>query len=135
VSVVAVRVRVAAERYALAAAHVPEVATMGEITRVPGAPPRILGVRNLRGEVLPVVDLATALGLTGAGLPTRIVVAEHGEVRAGLAVEAVEDVGELPEVRERSDEDLLTGAAVIDGALVGVLDVPALLDRCKVAGA
>lgn len=132
---VAVRVRVGTERYALPAEHVPEVATMGELTRVPGAPARLLGVRNLRGEVLPVVDLARALGVHDAGEPTRVVVAESGDLRAGLAVEAVEDVGELPDFVEGSDNALVHGAAMVDGGLVGVLDVPALLNECRVDGA
>ena len=134
-TMVAVRVRVADERYALAAEHVPEIARIGQITRVPGAPQRILGVRNLRGEVLPVVDLARALGLSGAGEPTRLVVAEDGELRAGLAVETVEDVGELAEVSAEGDGRMLRGTAMIDGALVGLLDVRALLNDCLVDGA
>ena len=49
-----VRVRVAGEHYALPVEDVLEVAELRAITPVPGAPPAVLGVRNLRGQVLPV---------------------------------------------------------------------------------
>jgi purine-binding chemotaxis protein CheW len=129
---VAVRVRVGAERYALPAEHVPEVAELGTVTRVPGAPARILGVRNLRGEVLAVADLVQVLGSPPTGAASRLVVAEDGPLRAGLAVDAVEDVGELPPVTHRADSPLLSGAAMVGDDLVGLLDVPALLRACAV---
>ena len=65
-----VRVRVADEHYALPVADVLEVAELGEVTPVPGAGAAVLGVRNLRGQVLPVVDLATVFGARGLGRPS-----------------------------------------------------------------
>ena len=129
---VTVRVRVGSERYAVPAEHVPEVAEVGAVTVVPGAPPQVLGLRNLRGEVLPVVALHTVLGMPGDGAPERLVVAEDGALRAGLAVDAVEDVTDLPDATHATDSPLLSGAAMVDGTLVGLLDVPALLRACAV---
>jgi purine-binding chemotaxis protein CheW len=123
---------VGAERYALPAEHVPEVIALGDVTRVPGAPERILGVCNLRGEVLAVVDLAQVLGIGRAGPAHRLVVAEDGGVRAGLAVDAVDDVAELPPATHPVDAPLVTGAAMVGEDLVGLLDVPVLLDACAV---
>ena len=57
-----VRFRVAEEAYAVSVLNVLEVASLGEVTPVPGAPVQILGVRNLRGKILPVIDLAALLG-------------------------------------------------------------------------
>ena len=102
------------------------MAELGDLTPVPGSPPEVLGVRNLRGQVIPVIDLATVLGLAGEE-PERIVVAELGERRAGLAVDEVVDVGELPEASEQVESPYLPGAALVDGTLVGVLDVDAIL--------
>jgi len=123
-----VRVRVAGEHYALPVEQVLEVADLGEIAPVPGAPAEIVGVRNLRGQVLPVVALAAVLGL-GDGRPQRVVVAEAGELRAGLLVEAVLDVEDLPAATEQVESDYLLGACLVDGELVGMLDVGALLSR------
>lgn len=121
-----VRVRVAGEHYALPVEQVLEVADLGEITSVPGSPPEIVGVRNLRGQVIPVIGLATMLGLSGDE-PGRVVVAESGELRAGLVVDAVLDVGELPPASEQAESDYLLGAFLVDGELVGALDLDAVL--------
>jgi purine-binding chemotaxis protein CheW len=121
-----VRVRVAAEHYALPVEQVLEVADLGEIAPVPGSPPEILGVRNLRGQVIPVIALATLLGL-GGDRPSRVVVAESGELHAGLVVDEVVDVGELPPVSEQIESDYLLGALLVDGQLVGVLDLDSVL--------
>lgn len=129
-----VRVRVSAEHYALPVEQVLEVADLGEIASVPGSPAEILGVRNLRGEVIPVIDLATMLGLSGAE-PSRVVVAESGELRAGLVVDEVLDVGEMPPASEQAESDYLLGAFLIDGELVGALDLDAVLGPVETRGA
>ena len=123
-----VRVRVAGEQYALPVERVLEVAELGEVAAVPGSPAEILGVRNLRGQVLPVIALAAVLGLAG-GEPTRVVVVESGELRAGLRVDEVLDVEELPPSSERVESAYLLGACLVDGVLVGALDVDAVLTR------
>ena len=87
-------------------------------------------MRNLRGQVLPVVDLATVFELPPAN-PERIVVAEHGGRRAGLAVDTVAGVEQLPEASEEVDSRHLVGAALTDGALVGVIDVGSVLDAVE----
>lgn len=125
-----VRVRVGAEEYALPVRHVPEVAELGDVTPVPGAPPQVLGIRNLRGEVLPVFDLAAGLGAEGSGAATRIVLAEDPAApgrRCALAVDEILEVAELGEAQEAVDSPLLAGAVLLDGRLVGLVDVPALL--------
>jgi purine-binding chemotaxis protein CheW len=126
VSGIHVRVRVAREEYALPVERVLEVAEFGDLTPVPGSPPEIIGVCNLRGQVIPVMALASMLGLTGHE-SERIVVAELGDRRAGLAVDSVVDVGELPDASEQVSSPYLTGAVLIDGVLVGILDADAIL--------
>jgi chemotaxis signal transduction protein len=124
---VRVRVQMGAEHYALGVEDVVEVADVGELTPLPGAPRPFLGVRNLRGEVLPVIDLAALLGVTAAGEPERIVIAQAGRLRAGLAVERVLGVGDLPAIDTPTESPALKGAMLVDGKLVGVVDVPAVL--------
>lgn len=130
-----VRVRAGGEHYALPVSGVREIAPLARITPVPGAPAAILGVWNLRGDVIAAVDLGLLLGLGGAAEPTRIVVGEDGGVRAGLVVESVTDVGPLPEALEPADSALLSAAALIDGEPVGIIDIGALLAAAEGGGA
>jgi chemotaxis signal transduction protein len=123
-----VRVRVAAESYALPVEHVLEVRELGEIVPVPGAQQSVLGVINLRGRVLPVLDLAQIFGVAREGTPRRVVVAEDGGRLAGLAIDDVIDVGDLPPSTEEGNSAFLLGATLTDDALVGVIDLPRVLD-------
>jgi len=122
-----VRVRVGAEDYALPVEDVLEVTELGHVTPLPGAGAGVLGVRNLRGQVIPILDLATLLDVDRTRSPERIVVAVDGDRRAGLAVDAVVDVEVVGEASEAVESPLLSGAVLIDDALVGVVDVRALL--------
>lgn len=126
-SAVHVRVRAAGEDYALPISSVLEVADLGEVTPLPGAPAGILGVRNLRGQVLPVIDLASVFGLSG-GSPERIVVTEEVDRRAALAVDSVVDVAVIAAPTSETESDYLKGATLVDGDLVGLVDVRAMLD-------
>ena len=126
-----VQVRVGAEQYAISVAHVLEVGAIGDLTIAPGASRATLGVRNLRGDVLPVFDLAAVFGLPRAQAPQRMVVAERGGTRAGFAVDEVTDVDELPETDQEVESDLLSRAVLIGGALVGVIDVDRLFDSLE----
>lgn len=123
-----VRVRVGRESYALPVEHVLEVAELGHLAPVPGAAAVVLGVRNLRGQVLPVFDLARVFGVSQEGAPERLLVAQDGARLAGFAIDEVTDVGELPEPSEDGESAFLRGAALVGDALVGVVDVPRLFD-------
>ena len=128
-----VQVRVGTELYALPVAHVLEVGEMRHLTAAPGASRATLGVCNLRGDLLAVFDLATVLGLPRSEAPQRLLVAERGGTRAGFAVDEVTDVGELPEADQEADSELLSSAALIDGSLVGVIDIDRLFDTLEKA--
>ncbi|HEY1358667.1 MAG TPA: chemotaxis protein CheW [Thermoleophilaceae bacterium] len=126
-----VRVGVAGEGYALPVDDVLEVAELGEIAPVPGAGRALMGIRNLRGQVLPVIDLASVLGLAGKGRPERIVVTEDGGRKAGLAVDSVDGVESVPEATEPAESPHLRGAALTGGALVGVVEISSVLDASQ----
>src|SRR2546422_4341013 len=112
------RVRVGAESYALPVLSVREVAKLGEIAPLPGAPGMVVGVRNVHGQVMPVLDLAGLLGVARDGQPERVVIAEEDGLSAGLAVDAVIGVEDITEAAEEVKSPHLSGAALIDGALV-----------------
>lgn len=123
-----VRIRLGQEEYALPVEGVLEITELGPVTPVPGAPTGIIGVRNLRGQVMPIVDLAQVMGLAEAADPQRIVVVEDSDRRAGLVVDDVLDVGPASPPTDTTDSPYLVGTALSEGALVGVVDLPALLD-------
>jgi chemotaxis signal transduction protein len=121
-----VRLRVAAEAYAMPVTHVREIANLGDITPVPGLRREVLGVRNLRGQILPVVDLAMLLRISRTGFPDRLLVAEAGGLAAGLVIDEVIGVDELAEPTDDADSALLSGTLLDRGDLVGVIDVPSV---------
>ena len=86
--------RVGSAVYALDVAHMREVVRWQTITPLPVAPPLIEGVIDLRGAVVPVVDLARALGAgaVNAGRTARIAIVESDGLVMGLAVDAAVEV-------------------------------------------
>ena len=111
------------ERYALPVRDVIEVAALEELTTVPGAPRAVIGVQNLRGQVVPVVDLGAVLGLPGTRGPDAIVIVDDAGDPAGLAVDRLMDVEAVDATAMEPAEGRLAGSAIVDGALVGILDV------------
>jgi purine-binding chemotaxis protein CheW len=118
-----VRFRVGDESFALPVTQVLEVAEVGALAPVPGAPPSVLGVRNLRGQVLPVIDLAAVLGTARAQEAETLVVTEEAGRRAGFAIDEVTDVAELHGPVQETDSPYLSGSALVQGDLVGIVDV------------
>lgn len=89
---VGVAFRLSAENFLVAREETREVLGFpATITRVPGAKTWILGLANVRGQLLPVVDLRAFLGggATTTGRSSRVLVANHREVPAGLLVDEV----------------------------------------------
>jgi chemotaxis signal transduction protein len=130
-----VRLRVGREWYALPVEHVVSVVESGTIARVPGSGRALAGVRNLEGQVLPVFDLGTVLGIASDAAPSRLVVATHDGRTAGLGVDEVTDVapldGELGAAESDPAADCLAGAILEGERLVGVVDVGRLLARLE----
>jgi len=86
--------RLGAEAYSLRLHEVREIIMVGNITPVPRAPSFIDGVLNLRGDVMPVIDLRERFGLVrqAATSLSRIVITPIGGVPTGLVVDSVEEV-------------------------------------------
>ena len=108
------------ETYALETRSVREVARFADFTGLPGASPFLLGVTNLRGEILPVFDLRRLAGIAPKGLTDLSRLLVLGEDREELGLLA-DDVREVKTIRREEvldpPEEL---AAIGRGLLLGV---------------
>jgi len=87
------------EEFAVDIGSVQEINRAVEVTRIPNSPPHVQGVMNLRGKIIPVVDLRRLLGFQArtADTQSRIIVIDIGGVVAGFLVDSVSEVVQLPE--------------------------------------
>lgn len=131
-----IAMNLADEMYGLDIGVVHSVITPQAITHVPNAPPFVRGVINLRGRILPVVDLRARFGLAPRDADqnrrARIVIVETEGLSAGLIVDAVSEVLRLPSGAIEPPSHLVTSAGtdgvtglgrLPDGRLLILLDV------------
>ncbi|HXI19568.1 MAG TPA: chemotaxis protein CheW [Gemmatimonadales bacterium] len=129
--------RLGGEEYAVPIGLVREVVRVADITRVPHAPAHVRGVMNLRGRILPVVEIRSRLGLEVAELTpsSRVVVVDLGRRTVGLLVDAVAHVTRLeerlvaapPEEVRSAGGDAVTGVARLGDRLLVLLDLSRVL--------
>jgi purine-binding chemotaxis protein CheW len=81
-----------AEHYGIGVSTVREIVDRPEITAVPEAPRDMVGVINLRDQVVPVIDLRTRLAIASPGGGNRLIVLELGGATVGGIVDGVESV-------------------------------------------
>jgi purine-binding chemotaxis protein CheW len=139
VTVLHVVFRVAGAEYVLPASVVLQMESFAGATPVPGAPPYVTGIIQVRGRVVPVVDLRVRFGLppVEATLDSRVVVLELPERTVGLLVDSAREVVKLAPDQLRSPPSLVSA----DGAEGYVKSVAhldkrllMLLDSAKVVG-
>ncbi|MFH5923007.1 chemotaxis protein CheW [Roseomonas xinghualingensis] len=120
----ALTVTVAGQTLALPAGAVQEVLRPRPVTRVPHAPPGLLGLINLRGAVVPVVSLARLVGLEEAApSPSARIVVVNGTAQAGLLVDSVSALGSVGDARPVELDALLArgfGTLARRGAVRGI---------------
>lgn len=85
------------EWYAIESSWVREVVSAPSLIPLPTAPPTVLGVFNLRGEIVPTFDVGALLGVARSSDHPFVVVVETGLGPAGLAVHAVPEMADLGE--------------------------------------
>lgn len=127
---------VAGEEYAVHVGHVTEIVRLQRSFAVPDVPDYIRGVINLRGKVIPLLDVRRRFGLSAADYTDRtvVVVLEVGEIATGLVVDGVSDVTEIApgqiETRVQSANagtSLLKGMGRRGDRVSFILDVPVLV--------
>lgn len=128
------------ESYGLDVAVVHEIIRMQHITRVPNAPFFVAGVIDIRGKVVPVVDMRKRFGLGVSEedeASNRIMVVDKGGQKIGIVVDAVTEVLrvhidsiELPsDTITTGGSDYVTGIAKHDGKMIILLDIDMVLSR------
>ncbi|HLU69070.1 MAG TPA: chemotaxis protein CheW [Kofleriaceae bacterium] len=131
------------QEYGAAIGDVVETLAVRAVTRVFLTPPWVAGIMNLRGDVVPVLDLALLLEMPPSLVTdeSRIVLVRHQDLRAGLLVDGLAELRQVdadrleapPATLPPEVTGLLRGIATMaDGAVVRVLDLPALFESDRV---
>ncbi len=134
---------VGTQTYCVPVGAVREIRGVTPATPLPDAPPYVRGVINLRGQVMPVIDLSERLGKGVAADSARqvIIVVEHHDDVAGLLVDAVCDsfivsadaISPPPPLGEDASSPLVSAVITTETTMVVLLAVDAILPERKVA--
>ena len=137
--------RVNDQEFCIEVLSVREIRGWTPTTPVPNAPSYVLGVVNLRGTVLPVLDLAARLGLPAATPSARhvIIVAWIGERLVGLLVDAVSDIVSVssgmmqavPDMANDAVRSVVKGMLTIDDRMTSLIQLDNLLPRTSAQAA
>ena len=122
------------ESYGIDIARVTEIIGLQRCTEVPDVPGWIRGVINLRGKVIPIMDVRKRFGLSFREDDDRtcIVVVQVGEEQVGLVVDRVQEVMDLPhgsldQNRSEKAASYVRGMAHVEGRVLIVLDIDEVL--------
>lgn len=135
------------EEYGIGILKIKEIIGMMPITPVPQTPEYMKGVFNLRGKVIPVVDLRLRFGMEATDYTERtcIIVVEmdgvSGTVQIGIVVDAVsevlnikgEEIEDTPTFGTKLNTDYILGMAKIEGGVKILLDIDRVLSAEEVA--
>ncbi|WHY79712.1 chemotaxis protein CheW [Neobacillus sp. WH10] len=125
----------AEEEYGVDINHVQSIERIEHITRVPNAPMFVKGVINLRGNVIPIIDLRSKLNLGHAEhtANTRVIITKFEDIELGLIVDQTTDVIDVntDDIEAISssdlDSDYFGGIAKIEGRLIILLKIAELM--------
>ncbi|MBX3395211.1 MAG: chemotaxis protein CheW [Phycisphaerae bacterium] len=131
--------RIGNEEYGVDIMRVQEIILLGHITKMPEVPDYIRGLINLRGHVIPIVDLRTRFGLPRGQSDehTRIIVVNVGDKTMGIVVDAVNEVLRIgaeqlepaPSSIAGIDHAYIKGLIKFESKLLILLDIHAILTR------
>jgi purine-binding chemotaxis protein CheW len=131
--------RIGRETYGVPITLVHEIVRVPEITPIPDAQECVEGVINLRGKIIPVIDLRKRFGQTEvtATVKNRILVTEVDKRRMGLIVDSASEVLKIPpsdietppSAIQDAQANCVTGVAKLQGRLVILLELSRLLQK------
>jgi purine-binding chemotaxis protein CheW len=133
----------AAETYGVDILRVQEIRGWSPVTRIPKSPPHVLGVLNLRGSIVPIVDLRVRFSLERAEFtPLTVIIVlsittSNGRSEFGLVVDSVSDVVDIstkdlkdaPNLGGKLNADFIQCLATVADRMLILLDVDALIGR------
>jgi len=129
--------RVGVQEFCIDIMSVREIRGWTPATALPHAPSYVRGVINLRGSVLPIIDLAERLGFAATDASARqvIIVVQVGSQIIGLLVDAVSDILTLstemiqatPDVATNVVLDFVRGMLAIDGRMIGLIELDSIM--------
>ena len=130
---------IANEEFGVEILKVQEIIRTLEITRVPRAPAFVEGVINLRGKVIPIIDLRRRFGIESKShdKDTRIIVIEINQMIVGFVVDAVSEVLRIPantvepppSIVSGIDSEYISGVGKLDNRLLIMIDLDKLLSE------
>jgi purine-binding chemotaxis protein CheW len=132
-----------AETYGVDILRVQEIRGWSPVTRIPKSPPHVLGVLNLRGSIVPIVDLRVRFSLERAEFtPLTVIIVlsimtPSGRSEFGLVVDSVSDVVDIgtkdlkdaPNLGGKMNADFIQCLATVADRMLILLDVDALIGR------
>lgn len=131
-----------AEEYGIGILKIKEIIGMMPITAVPRTPPFVKGVINLRGKVIPVIDLRVKFGMEDKSYTDKtciivVEIKEQNSILMGIVVDAVSEVlnikaaeiEETPNFGTNLDLDYISGIAKINGGVKILLDIDKVLNQ------
>jgi purine-binding chemotaxis protein CheW len=131
--------RVGTAEYVVPASQVLRLESFETATHVPGAPPYVAGLVQVRGRVVPVVDLRKRFGLPPIDreLAHRVVVVQLGARVAGLLVDSAREVIQLdetsfqdaPELIKRQANGFVSRVVIVRDRLFLIVDVPRVIGQ------
>jgi purine-binding chemotaxis protein CheW len=126
------------DQYGVDIMAVREIKGWTDITHLPGQPDYVRGVLNLRGVIVPIIDLRCRFGqgLTAATPLHIVIIVQIAAKSVGLLADRVLDIVSLnegqiqpvPRIAPASRADFLSGLATIDGAMIALIELSRLLD-------
>lgn len=135
------------DTFAIPVGVLTEIIIPQKIFPVPTTPSHVLGVINLRGNIVPVVDIRPALSLPQQSVPGQIAILKLGAMTLGIVVDNVSTVIPVPESSVRTLPNdaaekqtangtrarFLKGIIQRDGGVVALLDIDRVVDEIKLA--
>ena len=131
------------DTYAIPVDLLTEIIIPQKIFPVPTTPSHVLGVINLRGNIVPIVDMRPALSLSQQSAPGQIAIVKYGSITLGIVVDNVSEVVSVPESRiqaipadysaqaSKNRSRFMKGIIQRDAGAVALLNVERIFDEIK----